>query len=82
MEEEEIKRLLNNLFNLKYQWRSESDVYTSDVISKENRSLVETVIRKHLLEMHDKKVGILEGKVFSYEQIISKSNFSIVLEDK
>lgn len=80
MKEEKIKELLNNLFTLKYNWTSDGSTYKSEVIEKEGRHNVENIIRSFLLDNRDEKLGILEAKVFMYEQIISKSNFSPMLE--
>lgn len=76
MKEEQIQELLKSLFSLKYNWKSSSDNYTSDVINKEGRSNVETILRSFLLDNRDSLKGELEAKVFMYEQIISKSNFA------
>lgn len=80
MKEEKIQELLQCLFKLKYNWKSSNDSYTSDVINKGSRGLVEEVLRKFLNDNHDEKLGVLEAKVFMYEQIISKSNFAPMLE--
>lgn len=34
------------------------------------------------MDNRDERIGVLEAKVFMYEQIISKSNFSPMLEDE
>ena len=80
MKEEQIKELINSLFALRYNWKSDSSNYTSEVVNKEGRSSVESIIRSFLLDNRDEKLGILEAKVFMYEQIISKSNFAPMLE--
>jgi len=80
MNEQKIQELLTALFNLKYDWKTESSHYKSEVINKEGKLNVETIIRGFLLDNRDEKQGILEGKVFMYEQIIAKSNFAPMLE--
>lgn len=80
MKEEQIKELLNDLFALKYNWKSDRDSYTSDVINKEGKNNVESIIRGFLLNNRDEKLGVLEAKVFMYEQIISKSNFAPMIK--
>ena len=82
MKEEKIKELLNSLFSLKYKWKGDMGNYTSEVISKEHRNDVENIIRSFLLDNRDEKLGVLESKIFMYEQIISKSNFAPMLETK
>lgn len=82
MTEEKIQELLKSLFSLRYNWKGSSDNYTSDVVSKEGRANVENVVRGFLLDNRDEKLGVLEAKVFMYEQIISKSNFSPMIEPR
>ncbi len=81
MSEEKIQELLKSLFNLEYQWRSDRSSYASKVVNKEGKVVVEEVIRKFLNENRDEKIGVLEAKVFMYEQIISKSNFAPMLPE-
>lgn len=81
MNEAKLKQLLNSLFELKYDWKSSGSIYTSDVVSKQGRIVVEQIIRKFLLEDRDEKNGILEAKIFMYEEIISKSNFAPLLPE-
>lgn len=76
MTEEKIQELLQSLFKLKYNWKTSGDSYTSDVVNKEGRLIVEEIVRKFLNENHDEKLGVLEAKVFMYEQIIAKSTFA------
>lgn len=80
MNEQKIKQLLDALFQLKYNWKSDSSNYTSDVVNKEGRNNVESIIRSFLLENRDEQFGILQAKVFMYEEIISKSNFAPMIK--
>ncbi len=84
MSEEKIQELLKSLFSLKYNWKSDRDNYTSDVVNKEGKSDVETIIRSFLLDNRDEKLGILEAKVLVYEEMIKKSTFApmLVKEEK
>ncbi|MES2240464.1 MAG: hypothetical protein V4497_09435 [Bacteroidota bacterium] len=82
MKEEQITELLKRLFALTYNWKSDSSSYTSEVIKKEGRHNVENIVRSFLLDNRDEKLGVLEAKVFMYEQIISKSNFAPMIEIK
>lgn len=52
------------------------------LIEKQGRLVFEQILRSYLLDNRDEKIGILEGKVFMYEQIISKSNFAPMIEQK
>ena len=87
--EQKLEKLLETLFDLKYEWSTSGDrtTYTSDVIHKDNRLTVQEIIRKFVNENRDNEFGILRAKVFMYEEIISKSNFaplvaSVKIEDK
>jgi hypothetical protein len=79
MSEEKIQELLKSLFLLKYNWKSDRENYTSDVINKEGKSNVENIIRSFLLDNRDEKLGVLEAKVFVYEEMIAKSTFAAML---
>lgn len=82
MKEYQIQELLKALFKLQYDWSSSGDRYKSDVINKEGRLNVEEIIRKFLNDNHDEKLGVLEAKVFVYENIISNSNFAPIIKDQ
>lgn len=82
MKEDQIQELLKALFKLQYDWSSSGDRYKSDVINKEGRVNVEEIIRKFLNDNHDEKLGVLESKVFVYENIISNSNFAPIIKDQ
>ena len=82
MEENKLQELLKTLFSLKYNWRGDSSNYTSDVVNKEGRLAVEQVIRQNLLDNRDEKLGVLEAKVFVYEEMIAKSTFAPMLVTK
>lgn len=79
MNEQKIQELLDALFKLRYSWKSDNNVYSSDAITKECRHNVETIIRSFLLENKDEQLAILQTKVFIYEEIISKSNFAPII---
>lgn len=88
MDNDKINNLLKDLRSLKYNWRSGSDHYTSDVVNKEGIDRVEQIIRSFLLDNRDDEhvamraeIATLEAKVFMYEQIISKSNFSPMIPE-
>lgn len=80
MNEQKIKELLDSIFSLKYNWKSGDSSYTSDVVNKEGRIVIEQMIRKFALDNRDEQIGILEAKVFMYEEIISKSNFAPMIK--
>ena len=80
MNEQKIQQLLDALFQLKYNWKSGNSNYTSDVVNKEGRQNVENIIRSFLLDNRDEQLGILQAKVFMYEEIIAKSNFAPMIK--
>lgn len=82
MNEPKLKDLLDSLFSLEYDWNSGSSHYKSKVVNKEGRIVVEQMIREFLLDNRDEKIGILEAKVFTYEEMISKSTFAPMLKSK
>ena len=82
MKEDQIQELLKALFKLQYDWSSSGHRYKSEVINKEGRVNVEEIIRKFLNDNHDEKLGVLEAKVFVYENIISNSNFAPIIKDQ
>ncbi len=82
MEENKLQELLKTLFSLKYNWKGDSSNYTSDVVNKEGRLAVEQAIRQNLLDNRDEKLGVMEAKVFVYEEMIAKSTFAPMLVTK
>jgi len=82
MEELKIEALLESLFQLTYNWKSDHSTYTSNVIAKEGQIVVEQIIRQFLLEHRDEQLGILQAKVLMYEEIIAKSTFAPMLPKK
>lgn len=84
MNEEKIKELLNVLFSTTATQRSSigGSNYTVKIIEPDHQMSVEQIIRGFLLDNRDSKIGELEAKVFVYEQIIAKSNFSTVINTK
>lgn len=81
MKEEDIKKLIDELFKYKFKkkYYSDSGSYDCFAIDEQTRAAIEGIIRGHLLESRDEIIGILEAKVFMYEQIIQKSNFAPML---
>lgn len=81
MKEEDIKKLIDDLFKYKFKkkYYSDSGTYDCFAIDEETRSAIEGIVRSHLLENRDERIGTLEAKVFMYEQIIQKSNFAPML---
>ena len=82
MEESKLQELLKSLYSLKYEWKSDSSSYTSEVVNKQGRLAVEQVIRQYLLDNRDERLGALQAKVFVYEEMIAKSTFAPMLVEK
>lgn len=80
MNEESIRELLDRLFGLTYKSEYSHNFYVP-VISEKYRKEVEQIVRQWALDTHDSKVGMLEAKVFVYEQIISNSNFAPMIHN-
>ena len=83
MDSEKITALVEELVQTKVDYKNyEGRMDKSDLIFRGNSTILEQIIRKHLLENHDEKIGVLEAKIFAYEQIISKSNFAPFVENQ
>lgn len=82
MKEENIKKLIEELFAKKVSRTSYSgtDIYKVFAIEEVARNVVEDIIRNYISEDREVKLGVLEAKVFAYEQIISKSNFAVFVD--
>jgi len=82
MTEEKISEMMRELFSktVSKTYSSGGGKYTVNIIDKDYKIIVEQIIRGFLLENRDEQLGILQTKVFMYEQIISKSNFAPMLE--
>lgn len=81
MKEENLQKLLDALFRKKYTktYSHSKDKYESLVIDEQVRNMVEDLIRNHISDDREERIGVLEAKVFAYEQIISKSTFAPIL---
>lgn len=83
MTETQIKSLVDELCKKEVSYKSyDGSTSKTNLIWRGNETILEQIIRKHLLDNRDEKQGVLEAKVFMYEQIISKSTFAPMLEQK
>lgn len=80
MSEEQIKKLMSDLLNATYY--SNGDTYHIIHTRNGQAEKVESLLRKHLLDCHDKELGELKAKVYAYEKIIANSNFAPFLQSK
>ncbi len=71
-----IEKLMEDLKKLKRPTEVLGRTSYLPVISTEYLHDVEIVIRRHLLDEHDKEFGELKAKVYAYEKIIANSNFA------
>ena len=45
-----------------------------------NETILEQIIRQHILDNRDEKLGTMEAKITFYEEMISKSTFAPLLQ--
>lgn len=77
MSEEKINEFLREIFRKKIM-RSYSggSSYEVNIIEENGRAIIEAAFRNFMLDNRDERIGTLEAKCFTYEQIISKSTFA------
>ena len=68
--------LLTQLKSLKYNCELFGKTEQLNVIQSSEFYQVENLIRQFALDNHDKQLGVLEAKVYTYEQVIAKSTFA------
>lgn len=71
-----LEELLEQLKKLKYKSEILGEIEEFDVIKKSEFYMVENLIRQFVLDNHDEQLGLLQAKVYAYEQIIANSNFA------
>ncbi len=74
-----LEELLQKLKELKRPSNLLGKTEYFPVISSEHFQEVEVLIRQYALDNHDTERGILQAKVYAYEQIIANSNFKGIL---
>lgn len=80
MNSEKIEKLVKELCEKKITYKDyEGKSSSINLIRRDNNTIVEQIIRQHILDNQDEKLGILEAKVFIYEEMISKSTFAPML---
>ena len=85
MDLNQIDKLVKELCNKKVKYKSyDGSMSETTLIEKNNETILEQIIRQHLLDNRDEKLGVLEAKVFVYEEMIAKSTFApmLVKEEK
>ena len=78
-----LNDLLVKLKKLKVtkKWLYKDETYEANVIDEDNFKLVENLIREYANDNHDETLGVLQAKVYTYEQIIANSNFNMAIPD-
>ena len=71
-----LDELLTQLKGLKYTCKLFGESEQLNVIQPSEFYQVENLIRQFALDNHDKQIGVLKAKVYTYEQVISKSTFA------
>lgn len=76
-----VEVLVDKLSRLRYK---SSSSYSGEfpIINPEHMPLVRQVISETVLDQYDSELGQLQAKVTIYEELISKSNFSVVIDEK
>jgi hypothetical protein len=83
MDLNQIDKLVKELCNKKVKYKSyDGSMSETTLIERNNETILEQIIRQHLLDNRDEKLGALEAKVFVYEEIIAKSTFAPMLVNK
>jgi len=85
MDSNQIEKLVKELCNKKVKYKSyDGSMSETTLIERNNETILEQIIRQHLLDNRDEKLGVLEAKVFVYEEMINKSTFApmLVKEEK
>lgn len=80
MKTEKIENLVNELCEKQVDYVAyDGKKSQTNLIFKDNRTILEQIIRQHILDNRDEKIGNLEAKVFVYEEMIAKSTFAPML---
>lgn len=85
MESIKIEKLIKELVSKKVKYKSyDGTMSETTLIERNNETILEQIIRTHLLDDRDERLGTLEAKVKFYEEMISKSTFApmLVKEEK
>ena len=82
-----LEELMRSLFDAKITkvYSYDKSTYRTFAIEEQGRTIIEQIIRSFLLDNRNEQLGILQAKVFMYEEIIAKSTFAPMLpkeEDK
>ena len=80
MNGEQIEKLVKELCKKEITYKDyEGKNSSTNLVWRGNDIIVEQIVRQHLLDNRDEKLGVLEAKVFVYEEMINKSTFAPML---
>jgi predicted S18 family serine protease len=83
MNSEKIEKLVKELCEKRVKYKSyDSSIHDTNLIQTGNETILEQIIRSHVLDARDERLGQLEAKVFVYEEMIAKSSFAPMLIEK
>lgn len=83
MNGQQIEKLVNELCKKEITYKSYDGSNSKiNLVWTGSNTIVEQIIRQHLLDNRDEKLGTLEAKVFMYQEIIAKSTFALMLVEK
>ena len=83
MNGQQIEKLVKELCSKKVKYKSyDGSMSETTLIERNNETVLEQIIRQHILDNRDEKLGVLEAKVFVYEEMIAKSTFAPMLVEK
>lgn len=83
MDSQNIEKLIKELIKKRVKYKSyDNSMSETNLIQSDNETILEQIIRQHLLDNRDEKLGALEAKVFVYEEMIAKSTFAPMLVQK
>lgn len=80
MSGEQIEKLVKELVKKEVDYKSyDGKMSKTSLIERGSGTILEQIIRQHILDNRDEKLGVLEAKVFVYEEMIAKSSFAPML---
>lgn len=83
MNGQQIEKLVKELCKKEITYRDyEGKNSSTNLVWRGNETIVEQIVRQHLLDNRDEKLGVLEAKVFVYEEMIAKSTFAPMIVEK
>jgi len=78
-----MEELIDKLLKKKVEVKSyDGGTHKTDLVHREGKNIFEAIIREYLLDNRDSELATLKAKVFMYEEIIKKSNFAPMIENK